>query len=202
MKDVVQIKAELVEHQHDALMTFYDTYPRLFVNKLLLRLCEGCMADYPPSLAQFTTSEPLALAKKRKVVIRLNKSLSPAFWEFYKGLPYGARSVVIINLMNHYAQIAEADKQLLERVYWSSASESPPTLPTPQPAITTPRAVGGLAGETKPAGQARHRALHARESENEGKGSTTSEPDGSAGSSSGSGPEQLDDPLLDIDVEL
>lgn len=39
-KDVVQIKAELYEHQHDALMTFYDTYPRLFVNKLLLRLCE------------------------------------------------------------------------------------------------------------------------------------------------------------------
>jgi hypothetical protein len=141
MKDVVQIKAVLVENQHDALMSFYDSYPRLFVNKLLLKLCEGCLTEYPPSLAHFTTSQPAPDAKKRKVVIRLHKKLSPAFWDFYKELPHGARTVVLVNLMNHYAQLAEADMRLMDRVYWSSGpSLSSATLASTGPAITVPHA--------------------------------------------------------------
>ena len=45
MKDTVQIKAGLVAGQHDALIDFYGRFNRLFVNKLLLKLCEGVIQD-------------------------------------------------------------------------------------------------------------------------------------------------------------
>lgn len=203
MKDVVQIKAELFEHQHDALMTFYDTYPRLFVNKLLLRLCEGCIPDYPPSLAQFTTSAPSPGAKKRKVVIRLSKSLSPAFWVFYKDLPYGARSVVIINLMNHYAQLAEADKRLMERVYWSgAAAASSVVLPNSEPAITSPRASGEQAVVTKPASTSELANFPARGSGTEVEANAVAGANSLGGNTSGSDLEEQDDPLSRVEVSL
>ena len=58
MKDTVQIKAGLVAGQHDALIDFYGRFNRLFVNKLLLKLCEGVIQDYEPSLALFQSSVP------------------------------------------------------------------------------------------------------------------------------------------------
>lgn len=126
MTDVVQIRAQLIEHQHDALISFYDTYPRLFVNKLLLRLCEWCLTQYPPTLAHFVSTPEMQGATKRQVVIRLDKDIYPGFWKFYKELPYGARSVVLPNVMNQYATMAEADKRLLERVYWGAGTDDAP----------------------------------------------------------------------------
>ncbi|MCV4077134.1 hypothetical protein OD785_23195, partial [Pseudomonas aeruginosa] len=71
MKDVVQIKAELFEGQHDALIAFYETYPRLFVNKLLLRLCEAFMPAYKPNLSFFRPHPAAPGAKSRKIAIRV-----------------------------------------------------------------------------------------------------------------------------------
>ena len=120
MKTTVQIKADLYEGQHDALIAFYNTYPRLIVSKLLLRLCEGCMPNFPPTLAQFESSPTPTDATARSVAIRLDKDEHPVFWRFYKDLPYGAKSIFIVNLMNHYAQLAEADRTLLESIFWSA----------------------------------------------------------------------------------
>lgn len=50
MKDVIQVKTELVEHQHDALLQFYKDYPRLYVSTVLLRLGESCLPSYPQHL--------------------------------------------------------------------------------------------------------------------------------------------------------
>lgn len=119
MKNTVQIKAELYEGQHDALIAFYNTYPRLIVSKLLLRLCEGCMPLFPPTLAQFESGHTPSDGKPRPVAIRIDKHDHPQFWKFYKELPYGAKAIFIVNLMNHYAQLAEADRGLLESIYWS-----------------------------------------------------------------------------------
>ncbi|HBO2935022.1 TPA: hypothetical protein L4R50_000016 [Pseudomonas aeruginosa] len=128
MKDVVQIKAELFEGQHDALIAFYETYPRLFVNKLLLRLCEVLMPAYKPNLSFFTPHPEASGAKSRKVAIRIERDQCPLFWEFYKELPYGSRKLVAINLMNHYVQMVEGDKQMLERVYWQGTMEELPAV--------------------------------------------------------------------------
>jgi hypothetical protein len=46
MKDKVQIKASVIAGHHDALIEFYGRFNRLFVNKLLLKLCEGVIHDY------------------------------------------------------------------------------------------------------------------------------------------------------------
>jgi hypothetical protein len=128
MKAVVQIKAELFEGQHDALIAFYETYPRLFVNKLLLRLCEVLMPAYKPNLSFFTPHPEAPGATPRKVAIRIDKDQCPLFWEFYKQLPYGSRKLVAINLMNHYVQMVEGDKQMLERVYWKGTMEELPAV--------------------------------------------------------------------------
>ncbi|HBP1602297.1 TPA: hypothetical protein L5U90_003401 [Pseudomonas aeruginosa] len=134
MKDVVQIKAELFEGQHDALIAFYETYPRLFVNKLLLRLCEVLMPAYKPNLSFFTPHPEAPGAKSRKVAIRIERDQCPLFWEFYKELPYGSRKLVAINLMNHYVQMVEGDKQMLERVYWQGTMEELPAVASVQEA--------------------------------------------------------------------
>ena len=114
MKDTVQIKAELFEGQHDALIAFYESYPRLFVNKLLLRLCEAFMPTYKPNLALFQPHPEVASGKARKIAIRLEKDKCPLFWQFYKDLPYGSRVLVIVNLMNNYVQMVESNRALLE----------------------------------------------------------------------------------------
>lgn len=132
MKDVVQIKAELFEGQHDALIAFYETYPRLFVNKLLLRLCEAFMPAYKPNLSFFRPHPAAPGAKSRKIAIRVDKDLCPMFWQFYKELPYGSRVLVAINLMNHYVQMVEGDRQMLERVYWKGTLEDLPAVATVQ----------------------------------------------------------------------
>lgn len=132
MKDVVQIKAELFEGQHDALIAFYETYPRLFVNKLLLRLCEVFMPAYKPNLSFFTPHPSAHGANSRKVAIRIDRDQCPLFWQFYKELPYGSRVLVAINLMNHYVQMVEGDKQMLERVYWKGTMEDLPAVASGQ----------------------------------------------------------------------
>lgn len=126
MKDTVQIKAGLVAGQHDALIDFYGRFNRLFVNKLLLKLCEGVIQDYEPSLALFQSSVPDGADVARKVAIRIEKDKHPRMWDFYKDLPYGSRTMVIINLMNHYATLAEADPTIMEKTYWSRRPD--PTL--------------------------------------------------------------------------
>ncbi|MBI6902648.1 hypothetical protein PSOLE_33250 [Pseudomonas oleovorans subsp. oleovorans] len=134
MKDVVQIKAELFEGQHDALIAFYETYPRLFVNKLLLRLCEAFMPTYKPNLSFFRPHPATPGAKSRKIAIRVDKDLCPMFWQFYKELPYGSRVLVAINLMNHYVQMVEGDRQMLEQVYWKGTMEDLPAVASVQEA--------------------------------------------------------------------
>ncbi|MCF5374177.1 hypothetical protein [Pseudomonas syringae] len=150
MKDVVMIRLTLIEDQHDALITFYDTYHRLYVNKLLLMLCEGCLPLWPPTLAHFETTAPLTGARERKIVIRLSRDRYPIFWKFYKDLPYGARSVVIINLMNRYAQLAEADKRLMDSIYWRGSEIEQAVPMPPEPAITL--APGGDKAVSEPTG--------------------------------------------------
>lgn len=134
MKDVVQIKAELFEGQHDALIAFYETYPRLFVNKLLLRLCEAFMPTYKPNLSFFRPHPATPGAKSRKIAIRVDKDLCPMFWQFYKELPYGSRVLVAINLMNHYVQMVEGDRQMLEQVYWKGTLDDLPAVASVQAA--------------------------------------------------------------------
>lgn len=56
------------------------------------------------------------------------------FWQFYKELPYGSRVLVAINLMNHYVQMVEGDRQMLERVYWKGTLEELPAVATVQEA--------------------------------------------------------------------
>lgn len=119
MKDTVQIKASLIVGQHDALIEFYGRFNRLFVNKLLLKLCEGVINDYEPSLALFQSNVMGDVEVARKVAIRIEKDKHPLMWAFYKDLPYGSRTMVIINLMNHYATLAEADATIMEKTYWS-----------------------------------------------------------------------------------
>lgn len=124
MKETVQIKANLLEGQHDALIEFYGRFNRLFVNKLLLKLCEGVIPDYEPSLALFQSSVPEGAKVARKVAIRIEKDKHPLMWEFYKDLPYGSRTMVIVNLMNQYATLAEADPSIMENTYWSRRPET------------------------------------------------------------------------------
>lgn len=141
------IRLTLIENQHDALITFYDTYHRLYVNKLLLMLCEGCLPLYPPTLAHFETTAPVTGASERKIVIRLSRERYPTFWKFYKDLPYGARSVVIINLMNRYAQLAEADKRLMDNIYWRGSENEQAVPMPPEPAITMGPSGGNAVAE-------------------------------------------------------
>lgn len=131
MKDVIQVKTLLVEHQHDALLQFYKDYPRLYVSTVLLRLGESCLPSFPPTLAQFVTTPAQQGAQTRAVVIRIKREEYPALWAFYNDLPYGARTNVLINVLNWYATMAEADKTLLEKAYWrrgDNASSSPAAL--------------------------------------------------------------------------
>lgn len=129
MKDVIQIKTELVQFQHDALIAFYQTYPRLIVNKLLLRLCEGCLRMYPPTLADFIVTAPQPHAERRAVVIRISKAEFPEVWQFYVELPYGARAHVMLNIMNRHAQLAETDRTVLESAYWRRPEEQSSAAP-------------------------------------------------------------------------
>lgn len=126
MKDTVQIKASLITGQHDALIDFYGRFNRLFVNKLLLKLCEGVIHDYEPSLALFQSNVLEDARVARKVAIRIEKDKHPLMWAFYKDLPYGSRTMVIVNLMNHYATLAEADPSIMENTYWSKRPEASP----------------------------------------------------------------------------
>ncbi len=134
MKDSVQIKANLVAGEHDALIEFYGRFNRLFVNKLLLKLCEGVIPDYEPSLALFQSNVSENAEVARKVAIRIEKDKHPLMWAFYKDLPYGSRTMVIINLMNHYATLADADPRLMEKTYWSRRPE-PTHKDTSEPAV-------------------------------------------------------------------
>lgn len=157
MKTFVQIKAELFAGQHDSLIEFYDSYPRLFVNKLLLRLCEACMPLYPPKLAQFASNRNPSQVKPRVVAIRIDSNEHPIFWKFYKGLPYGAKQSFIVNLMNHYTLLAEADRNLLDNLYWSGDANTPPVVtpqPTSEPVVTVGRARESTASENGVAGDA------------------------------------------------
>jgi hypothetical protein len=199
MKEEVQIKAVLVEHQHDALMSFYDRFPRLFVNKLLLKLCEGCLAEFPPTLAHFTTTERAPNAKTRKVVIRLHKSVSPSFWAFYKDLPHGARTVVLVNLMNHYAQLAEADMRLMDRVYWyNGANPVAQTMPS-GPAITLAPSSSDVSGKTSPTpGDGKSQTLTGKP----GGGGQVNRDDQKEPVRSDGAVESADDPLSRVEISL
>ena len=150
MKDSVQIKGNLVAGEHDALIEFYGRFSRLFVNKLLLKLCEGVIPDYEPSLALFQSNVSENAEVARKVAIRIEKDKHPLMWAFYKELPYGSRTMVIINLMNHYATLADADPRLLEKTYWSSRPD-PIHKDTKEPAVHLVEKRASSSGE--PAGR-------------------------------------------------
>lgn len=157
MKDKLQIKTTLFEFQHDALMAFYETYPKMVANKVLLRLCEACLPIYPPTLAHFNCSEPKQDAKTRKVSIAFSKEESPLLWDFYNNeLPHGARANVMTNILNAYAQYAEADKTILENAYWKksivTAEDGVATLPVSESGTADGRAdqVSPLVAHEKP----------------------------------------------------
>jgi hypothetical protein len=125
MKDSIQIKAELFEGRHDALLGFYERYNRLFASKLLLKLCEGILPKYKPNLALFDQHPKGPKVKGRRVSILIEKASSPLLYGFYCDLPYGSKTMVFINLMNSYAQLAEADPKLMESLYWDGIAPNP-----------------------------------------------------------------------------
>jgi len=158
MKESVQIKAVLFEGRHDALLGFYSRYSRLFVNKLLLKLCEGIMPNFKPSLALFDQHPENAHEKGRKVSILIEKKSSPLMYAFYCDLPYGSRTMVIVNLMNSYVQLAEADARLMERLYWDSfnpatqaseASTDPSSVTLPKPSTNPVPAASEQGGDQR-----------------------------------------------------
>lgn len=152
MKESVQIKAALVVGQHDALIEFYGRYNRLFVNKLLLKLCEGLIADYEPNLALFHSNDSAGAAVARKVAIRIEKDKHPKMWEFYKDLPYGSRTMVIVNLLTHYATLAEADPAIMENTYWSRRPDATHQV-SAEPAV---HLVGKTSAESKEVAGVQH----------------------------------------------
>lgn len=152
MKESVQIKATLVAGQHDALIEFYGRYSRLFVNKLLLKLCEGVIADYEPTLALFHSNDPVGAVVARKVAIRIEKDKHPKMWAFYKDLPYGSRTMVIVNLLTHYVTLAEADPAIMENTYWSR----PPDATLQASAEPAVHLVGKTNAESKEVAGAQH----------------------------------------------
>lgn len=134
MRETVQIKALLIEGRHDALIAFNDRYSKLFVNKLLLRLCEGIIPTCKPSLALFDEQAQSGEKHGRVVAIKIHKATSPLMFAFYESLPYGSRMAVMVNLMNSYVQLAEADPKLMEQLFWGGSEVNP----DPAPAQTEP----------------------------------------------------------------
>lgn len=118
MSSEIHVKAELIEGQHDAAIEFYASYSRHFVSKLVLRLAESLITEYPPSIANFLLAAPLQGAQIKKISLRINSDEHPHMWSFYKDLPYGGKSSVLANVLNSFIQMAEADKRIMERAYW------------------------------------------------------------------------------------
>lgn len=133
IKSLVQLRLEVYEGQHDALVTFYKTYPKVFVNKLLLRICEAFLPKYEPSLALYEPNHAPKLGESKKISVRLSKEKCPLLWDFYMNLDYGCRGHVMVNLMDRYVQILEADRSMLENFHWRGEVTSPesPALPEP-----------------------------------------------------------------------
>lgn len=139
MKETVQIKALLVDGKHDALISFIDRYNKLFVNKLLLRLCEGILPTYTPTLALFDDQISAGSPERRKIHnIKIHRASSPQMFAFYESLPFGSRMPVMVNLMNHYVQLAEANSKLMEDLYWDVKAVKP--LPAGTQTDSTPQA--------------------------------------------------------------
>lgn len=140
MKETVQIKALLVEGRHDALLAFIERYNKLFANKLLLRICEGVLPKYTPTLALFDDRASAEAKEGRTLNIKIHKASSPLMFQFYESLPFGTRMPVMVNLMNHYVQLVEADKKLMENLYWNVAAPKPEaTQPQPESLPQTPQ---------------------------------------------------------------
>lgn len=123
----VQVKAELVENEHEALNDFYNIYPKLFANKVLLALAERCLDEYPPTLANFETKQGEKARVVRSVVLRIDPEMFPKLWAFYKDLPFGSKTMVLVNVLNGYAQLAEADRSILEDAFWGSGNRPKPS---------------------------------------------------------------------------
>jgi hypothetical protein len=150
----IQIKTELVEGEHDALLDFYKLYPKVFANKLLVRLCEGFMPIYKPNLSFFLPTPRAKDAKVRKITIKLDQVACPKFFEFYANLPHGSKGIVLVKLINHYAQLVEGDRTLLEKMYWSGgpldSSLSAATSPELPQGLDSGGAVKVIANVTPP----------------------------------------------------
>lgn len=129
MRETVHIKALLIEGRHDALIAFHKRYNKLFFSKLLLRLGEGIIQTYKPSLALFDEQAQSGNKDGRVVSIRIHKAKSPRMFAFYESLPHGARMAVMVNLMNNYVQLAEADPKMMEQLFWGDDDQKPEAAP-------------------------------------------------------------------------
>tara|TARA_R110002124_G_scaffold128157_23_gene288799 strand:- start:27382 stop:27912 length:531 start_codon:yes stop_codon:yes gene_type:complete len=123
MKDVTAIKTQTIEHQHDSLIHFYETYPKLVAHKVILKLGESLLGTRPPTLADFEANRPQPNAVVRNIVLRIDRKEFPKLWQLYQGLPYGSKKTVIVNILNTYAQMAEADKRIMESAFWGKSDD-------------------------------------------------------------------------------
>lgn len=114
----LQVRGDLIEYQHDALISFHSRYSRKFVSKLLMRLAENMITEYPPNLANFLIDDPMPGAAKQKVTIRIRQDEHPAMWEFYRSLPHGGKSAILMNVLNAFVQAAEVDRSVMEKAFW------------------------------------------------------------------------------------
>ncbi|WP_144957924.1 hypothetical protein [Pseudomonas oryzihabitans] len=125
MRQSIQIKALLIGGRHDALIEFHARYNKLFASRLLLKLCEGILPTYKPSLALFDEQVQRKDNRGRVVNITIHRKDSPLMFAFYESLPHGARMPVMVNLMNLCVQLAEADRKQMERIFWGEGEQKP-----------------------------------------------------------------------------
>lgn len=143
MTEAVRVKAQLITNRHDALIDFYGQWPRMIANKLLMQLSEVCLREYPPKLANLSGPDHhLLTGEERGVSFRFTKESAPLTWAFYHQLPHGARQLVLTNALNGYAQLAEADRSLLEKA-WSKMA-NPPEWLAPDTTVASQSSEGSI----------------------------------------------------------
>ncbi len=107
------VVGHLVESRHAALIEMTNTLSGKLRNHFILKIAEACLDKYPLRMSDYASTRE-EVGKGTPVKITIREDLYPRMYTRYKDLPHGIRSVVLMNLLNRYAELMAGAPEMVE----------------------------------------------------------------------------------------
>ena len=106
------VRGGLTPGPHDALIEMRGQQSHRIANHLILNIGEACVERLPLTVADY--NQPQGIAEpKVPVKFTIRNDMYPRLYQRYKSLAPGIRTIVFLNMLNRYAELARVDPEVI-----------------------------------------------------------------------------------------